>query len=214
MRILGLTGSIGMGKTTTAALFGEAGAPVYDSDAAVHRLYAKDGAAVAPVAAAFPEVVVDGAVDRQRLGARVLGDPDALSRLEAITHPLVFLERARFLEEAAATGSRVAVVDVPLLFETGGERLVHAVAVVSAPAEVQRARVLARPGMTAAKLDAILARQTPDAEKRARADFIIDTSSGLDAARAEATRILLALSEPNWRSRHFERLDGGAEPPQ
>ena len=212
MRILGLTGSIGMGKTTTAALFAEAGAPVYDADAAVHRLYARGGAAVAPVAAAFPEAVLDGAVDRARLSAEVLGDPGALRRLEAITHPLVFLDRAAFLREAAQ--APVAVLDVPLLFETGGERLTHAVAVVSAPADVQRARVLARPGMSQAKLEAILARQTPDAEKRARADFVIDTSQGVEPARAEVNRILRMLDDRMWRSRHADRLDDWREPPQ
>lgn len=214
MRILGLTGSIGMGKTTTAAMFAEAGAPVYDADAAVHRLYAAGGAAVAPVEAAFPGVVADGAVDRARLKARVLGDPEALHRLEAITHPLVFADRAAFLKSASASGAPVAVVDVPLLFETGGERLTHAVAVVSAPATVQRERVLARPGMTVEALQAILARQLPDAEKRARADFVIDTGSGLEAARAEVRRVLDIMSDRNWRSAHAERLDGRAEPPQ
>jgi dephospho-CoA kinase len=214
MRILGLTGSIGMGKTTTAAMFSEAGAPVYDADAAVHRLYARGGAAVAPVEATFPGVVADGAVDRARLKARVLGDSDALRRLEAITHPLVFADRAGFLQSAAASGVPVAVIDVPLLFETGGERLTHAVAVVSAPEAVQRARVLARPGMTEAALDAILARQTPNAEKRARADFVIDTGSGLEAARAEVRQVLDIMSDRNWRSKHPDRLDGTGKPPQ
>jgi len=214
VKILGLTGSIGMGKTTTAGLFAGAGAPVYDADAAVHRLYAQGGAAVGPIAEAFPKAVVDGSVDRARLSAEVLGNPDALRRLEAITHPLVFLDRARFLQAAAEADAPVAVIDVPLLFETGSERLTHAVAVVSAPPEVQRARVLARPGMTPEKLDAILARQTPDADKRARADFVIDTGSGLEPARQAVTEILRALADPTWRSRHPDRLDAGSEHPQ
>lgn len=213
MRIVGLTGSIGMGKSTTAILFAEAGAPVYDADAAIHALYARGGAAVGPIEEAFPNAIGDGAVDRGRLSALVLNDPVALQRLEGITHPLVFLDRAGFLKRAAETGAPVAVIDVPLLFETGGERFTHAVAVVSAPAEVQRARVLARPGMSETKLAAILARQTPDAEKRARADFVIDTGGGLEPARAEVGRILGALHDRNWRSRHAERLDDGAEPP-
>jgi dephospho-CoA kinase len=214
VRILGLTGSIGMGKSTTARLFAEAGAPVSDADAAIHELYAPGGAAVAPIEAAFPGVVAGGAVDRARLGARVLGDPEALRRLESITHPLLVQHRAGFLRASAESGAPVAVLDVPLLFETGGERLTHAVAVVTAPTEAQRARVLARPGMTEAKLDAILARQTPDAEKRARADFVIDTSAGLDPVRAEVKRILSLLSDREWRSRHPDRLDDGPEAPQ
>jgi dephospho-CoA kinase len=202
-----------MGKTTTAAMFRDAGAPVYEADAAIHALYARGGAAVEPVGALFPEVIVEGAVDRQRLGARVLNDPEALRRLEAVTHPLVFADRAAFLQAARESDAAVAVIDVPLLFETGGERFTHAVAVVTAPPEVQRARVLARPGMTEAKLAAILARQTPDSAKRARADFVIDTSQGLEPARAQVERILRLLEEPTWRSRHAERLDGGGEPP-
>ncbi len=207
MRIVGLTGSIGMGKTTTAAMFAAAGAPVYDADAAVHRLYAPGGAAVSAIEAAFPGVTEAGAVDRARLGARVLDDPVALRALESITHPLVLGDRAAFLAEAARAGAAVVVIDVPLLFETGGERLVHAVAVASAPQAVQRERVLARPGMTAAKLDAILARQLPDADKRARADFVVDTGLGLEAARVQVAGILAALHDPGWRSRHAERLD-------
>jgi dephospho-CoA kinase len=213
MRILGLTGSIGMGKSTTAAMFADEGAPVYDSDAAVHVLYAPGGAAVEPIAAAFPGVVVGGAVDRPRLAARVLDDPDALRTLEAITHPLVFEERERFLAAAAAEGANVVVADVPLLFETGGQRLVHAVAVVSAPPAVQRERVLARPGMTEAKLDAILARQLPDTDKRAQADFVIDTGKGLGPAAKAVRSVLNALSNPGWRSRHADRLDGAGEAP-
>ena len=213
MRVLGLTGSIGMGKSTAAAMFEEEGAPVYDADAALHRLYGPCRAAVEPYGAAFPGVVVDGAVDRSRLGARVLDDPDALRTLEDITHPLVFEDRGRFLVRAAKDGADVVVADVPLLFETGGQRLVHAVAVVSAPPAMQRERVLARPGMTEAKLDAILARQLPDAEKRARADFVIDTGKGLAPAARAVRSILNALSNPGWRSRHGDRLDGPGEAP-
>jgi dephospho-CoA kinase len=192
--VVGLTGSIGMGKTTTAALFAEAGAPVWDADAAVHRLYAKGGAAVAPIAAAFPGIVVDGAVDRARLSARLAEDPPAFARLEAIVHPLVGADRQAFLDRAAAAGAKVVVLDIPLLFETGGERRVDKVVVVSATPELQRERVLARPGMTAEKLEALLARQVPDAEKRARADFVIDTSKGLESARAEVGEVLAALT--------------------
>lgn len=200
MIVLGLTGSIGMGKSTTAALFEAMGAPVYDADAAVHALYAAGGGAVAAVEAVFPGVTgADGAIDRAALGARVVGDPEALRRLEAVVHPLVGAHRAAFF--ARVSEAEVVVVDVPLLFETHGERQVDAVAVVSAPAEVQRARVLARPGMTPQKLDAILARQTPDADKRARADFVIDTGQGLDAARAQVAGVLAALRSPGFRSR-------------
>lgn len=205
MIILGLTGSIGMGKSTTSAMFEAEGVPVYDSDAAVHALYAVGGAAVEPVEAAFPGVVVDGAIDRTRLSAAVMGDPEALQRLEAIVHPLVGANRIGFFEKAAADGKDIVVLDVPLLYETGGDKRVHKVVVVSAPLEVQRQRVLARPGMDEAKLDAILARQLPDAEKRARADFVIDTSQGLDHARQQVRAVLEALRQP-------ERLDGGSEP--
>jgi dephospho-CoA kinase len=197
---LGLTGSIGMGKSTTAALFAEAGAPVYDADAAVHALYAAGGAAVEAVEAAFPGVThADGHIDRAALSARVVGDPDALKRLEAVVHPLVGAHRAAFFETVA--DAPVVVLDVPLLFETGGEAFMDAVAVVSAPADVQRARVLARPGMTPQKLDAILARQLPDAEKRARADFVIETGAGIEPARAAVRAVLAALSDPAWRPR-------------
>ena len=213
MRILGLTGSIGMGKSTTARLFGEAGAPVYDADSAVHALYARGGPAAALLEAEFPGVARDGAVDRAALSARVLGDPDALRRLERIVHPLLAQSRAEFIRAADASGAELVVIDVPLLFETGGERLMHAVAVVTAPTEVQRARVLARPGMTADKLDAILARQTPDADKRDRADFVIDTGGGLEPARDAVQQVLHSLSDPNWRSRHPDRLDRRPEPP-
>lgn len=209
MRILGLTGSIGMGKTTAAEMFADEGAAVYDSDAAVHALYAAGGAAVAPIEAAFPGVVVEGAIDRAKLSARVLDDPEALRALEGITHPLIFADRGRFIAEAKADRMDVVVADVPLLFETGGERLTHAVAVVSTTEAIQRARVLERPGMTEEKLQAILARQMPDADKRKRADFVIDTAKMQPAERAVRS-ILNALSNPGWRSRHPDRLDGPA----
>ncbi len=192
MFILGLTGSVGMGKSTTAGFFAEAGVPVYDADAAVHRLY--DGEAVAPIEAAFPGTTVDGKVDRAKLGARVLNDPAALKRLEGIVHPLVQQAQERLIAEAQARGDKVVVLDIPLLFEVGKDRQCDAVVVVSAPAEVQRQRVLERPGMTAEKLDAILARQMPDAEKRARADFVVDTSQGFEAARAQVRAILDAVA--------------------
>ncbi|PVM85007.1 dephospho-CoA kinase [Caulobacter radicis] len=193
MIILGLTGSIGMGKSTTAKMFEAEGAPVYDSDAAVHALYSVGGAAVAPVEAAFPGVVVDGAIDRARLSAQVVGDPEALEKLEAIVHPLVGAHRIGFFEKAEKDGHDIVVLDVPLLFETGGQKNVHKVVVVSAPADVQRERVLARPGMTPEKFEAILARQLPDAEKRARADFVVDTGKGLAAAHDQVRDILTLL---------------------
>jgi len=189
-----------MGKSTTAAMFAAEGAPVYDADAAVHDLYAPGGAAVDPVEAAFPGVLVDAAINRARLGERVLGDAEALRRLEAIVHPLVGAHRQGFFERAAAGGAKIVVLDVPLLFETGGDKGMAAVAVVSCPPALQRERVLARAGMTAEKLDAILQRQTPNAEKRARSDFIIDTGLGLDAAREQVKAVLAALSDPAWRS--------------
>lgn len=192
---LGLTGSIGMGKSTTAALFAEEGVPVHDSDAVVHALYSGGGRAVWAVEALFPGVSEGGVVDRAKLSARVVGDPEALKRLEAAVHPLVAEAREAFLEQARATGARVVLLDVPLLFETGREGEVDKVVVVSAPADVQRARVLARPGMTPAKLDAILARQTPDAEKRARADFVIETGNGIEAAREQVRAILAAVTK-------------------
>jgi dephospho-CoA kinase len=191
--VIGLTGSVGMGKSATAALFAEAGVPVYDADAEVRRLYAPGGAAVAKVEAAFPGVVADGAVDRGRLGERVLGDPDALARLNAIVWPLMGEARAEFFRRAREAGAEVAVLDIPLLLETGGERSVDKVVVVSAPAELQKQRVLGRPGMTEAKFDALLAAQMPDATKRARADFVIDTSRDFDHARRQVRAILDGL---------------------
>jgi dephospho-CoA kinase len=193
MLILGLTGSIGMGKSTTSAMFQAEGVPVYDSDAAVHALYATGGAAVAPVEAAFPGVVVDGAIDRAKLSAAVVGNSEALAQLEAIVHPLVGAHRIGFFEKAEAEGRDIVVLDIPLLYETGGEKKVDKVVVVSAAADVQRQRVLARPDMTPEKFEAMLARQTPDAEKRARADFVIDTGQGLDHARKQVRDLLTLL---------------------
>jgi len=192
MFVLGLTGSIGMGKSTTSAFFRDAGIPVHDADASVHRLYA--GAAVCPIGEAFPGVVVDGVVDRTRLGAIVLKDGAAMKRLEAIVHPLVGAAERGFRDRMRAAGHPLAVLDIPLLLETGAERRVDAVAVISAPADVQRARVLARPGMTEEKYAAILARQMPDAEKRRRAHFVIDSGYGLDAARRQVADIVRALA--------------------
>jgi dephospho-CoA kinase len=193
MIIVGLTGSIGMGKSTTSAMFQAEGVPVYDADAAVHALYAKGGAAVEPVEAAFPGVVTDGAIDRAKLSAHVVGNPEALKRLETIVHPLVGESRKVFFEAALEANAPLVILDIPLLFETGGERNVAAVIVVSAPEAIQRERVMARPDMTAEKLDAILARQLPDAEKRARADIVIDTSKGLDSAREQVRAAIAKL---------------------
>ncbi len=193
MITVGLTGSIGMGKSTTAAMFAAEGVPVYDADAEVHALYAKGGAAVEPLEAAFPGVVVDGAVDRALLSQHVVGKPDALKRLEAIVHPLVGESRVGFFQKAVADKADIVILDIPLLFETGGEKRMDAVVVVSAPADLQRQRVMARPGMDEAKLDAILARQMADAEKRVRAHFVIDTGAGLDSARAQVRAVLTRL---------------------
>jgi dephospho-CoA kinase len=176
-------------------MFRDAGVPVYDADGAVHALYSAGGAAVAPLEAAFPGIVKDGAVDRMALRAQLGGDSQAWQRLEAIVHPLLRDGQAAFLAQARASGALVAVLDIPLLFESGGYKAVDAVVVVSAPAEVQRARVLARPGMTEAAFLDILAKQTPDAEKRAKADFLINTGLGLDDARAQVRAVLDALSE-------------------
>ncbi len=190
--ILGLTGSIGMGKSTTAALFQARGIPVHDADATVHALYRSR--AVPLIATAFPDAVRDGVVDRLSLSAAVLGRPEAMARLEAIVHPLVREDEASFLRGCRQRGAGLAVLDVPLLLETGGESRCDAVLVVSAPEAVQRARVLARPGMTPERLDAILARQMPDAQKRARAHFIVDTSRGVVAAGRQVGSILAALA--------------------
>ncbi|HEX4767225.1 MAG TPA: dephospho-CoA kinase [Lichenihabitans sp.] len=193
MKVLGLTGSIGMGKSATSAMFAEAGVPVFDADARVHALYR--GAAVEPVGRAFPEVVVGGVVDRSRLSAQVLADPAALRRLETIVHPLVREARETFLGEARASGAALALLDIPLLYETGGEADVDAVVVVSAPESVQKARVLARPGMTEAKFSAIVAKQVPDAEKRRRARFVIDTAHGFAAARRQVGAVIAAMKQ-------------------
>jgi len=199
MFILGLTGSVGMGKSVTARFFAEEGVPVHDADAVVHRLY--EGDAAVAIEAAFPGTTADGKVDRNKLSARVLGDAAALKRLEAIVHPLVHEAERRLLAEAEARGEKVAVLDIPLLLEPGGDQRVDAVVVVSAPAEVQRARVLERPGMTLEKLEAILAKQMPDAEKRHRADFVVDSSQGFDAARSQVRAILAAVAKMPKRRR-------------
>ena len=199
MIILGLTGSIGMGKSTTAKLFAQAGVPVYDADAIVHRLY--EGEAAPAIEAAFPGTTANGKVDRNRLSAQVVHDPAAIKRLESIVHPMLGASRQKFLHDAEQSGAPVAVVDVPLLYETGGEKRVDAVVVVTTSPEIQRARILARENMTGEKLDAILARQLPDAEKRRRADFVVDTSHGLDPVRARIRDILKeAVKMPQRRT--------------
>jgi len=196
---LGLTGSIGMGKSTTAAMFREAGVPVYDADAAVADLYLTGGAAVEPLEAAFPGVTRDGAVDREALRQRVLGDDAAMARLNAVVHPLLGKDRVEFFARAEAAGADMVVLDIPLLFETGGDTNMDAVVVASAPAAMQRERVLARPGMSPERLDAILARQMADAEKRARAHFVVDTSRGLEAAREQVAEIIAVMRDPARR---------------
>ena len=199
MLILGLTGSIGMGKSTTAKLFVEAGVPVYDADAAVHQLY--EGEAVPVIEAAFPGTTANGKVDRARLSARVVHDAAAMKQLEQLVHPMLGASRQKFFADAEAAGAPVVVVDIPLLFETGGEKRVDAVVVVTTSPELQRERVLARGTMDAAKLDAIIAKQMPDAEKRKRADFVVDTSHGLDPVRARIRDILAEVAKmPKRRS--------------
>lgn len=193
MLILGLTGSIGMGKSTTAKLFMEAGVPVYDADAAVHQLY--EGEAVPAIEAAFPGTTANGKVDRAKLSARVVHDPAAMRQLEQIVHPMLGASRQKFFADAEAARAPIVVVDVPLLYETGGEKRVDAVVVVTTTPELQRERVLARGTMDAAKLDAIIAKQMPDAEKRKRADFIVDTSHGLDPVRARIRDILAEVAK-------------------
>jgi len=188
MRILGLTGSIGMGKSTTAKLFMEAGVPVYDADAAVHKIY--EGEAAPAIEAAFPGTTVDGRVDRAKLSAKVVHDQAAIKQLEQIVHPMLGASRKKFLDEAERSGAPVVVMDIPLLFETGGEKRVDAVVVVSTDPATQRERILARGTMTSEALDGILARQLPDAEKRKRADFVVDTSHGLDPVRTAIRDIL------------------------
>lgn len=205
MLLVGLTGSIGMGKSETAKMFARLGIPVYDADAAVHALYDKGGAAVGPIGEVFPEAVVDGRVDRARLSKLVLHDKDALATLERIVHPLVGEAQMNFLREAYEAGAPMVVLDIPLLYETGGETRVDAVIVVSAPEDVQRARVLERPGMTAEKLDSILAKQVPDADKRARAHFVVETDKGLDHAFEQVKRIVDDLE--SWEAKVLaERL--------
>jgi dephospho-CoA kinase len=193
MLVLGLTGSIGMGKSTTAKLFEEAGVPVYDADASVHKLY--EGEAVPFIEAAFPGTTAGGKVDRARLSERVVHDPAAMKQLEQIVHPMLSAGRQKFFADAERSGVPVVVVDVPLLFETGGEKRVDAVVVVTTSPELQRERVLARGTMDAAKLDSIIARQMPDAEKRRRADFVVDTSHGLDPVRAQIGDILAVVAK-------------------
>jgi dephospho-CoA kinase len=212
MIVIGLTGSIGMGKSATLQMFAEEGAAVWDADAAVHRLYAEGGAAVDPVEAAFPGVAVNGAVERPRLAAQLAADPSGYGRLEAIVHPLVAQDRQAFLVQAVADGYAVAVVDIPLLFETGAQGAVDVVVVCSAPAAIQRQRVLARPGMTPERFKEILARQTPDADKRASADFVVDTSRGFETARAEVRAVLHTVIAPGWRGRHHGGVHSAGEP--
>jgi dephospho-CoA kinase len=197
MKILGLTGSIGMGKSTTAKLFAEAGVPVYDADATVHRIY--QGEAVPAIEAAFPGTTSDGKVDRAKLSAKVVHDPAAIQRLEQIVHPMLRSYHQKFLDDAEQAGTPVVVMDVPLLFETGGEKRVDAVVVVTTAPEVQRERILARGTMTAEALDAIMARQLPDAEKRQRADFVVDTSHGLDPVRGRIRDILAEVVKMTQR---------------
>lgn len=198
MIVLGLTGSIGMGKSTTAGMFAEAGAVIWNADDAVHRLYGRGGEAVAGVDGAFPGVVVDGAVDRARLAEALGRDDQAFRRLEAIVHPLVLKGRLEELAAAEARGVKLAVLDIPLLFETGGDAAVDAVVVATADPDIQAERVLARPGMTRERFEAILARQVPDAEKRRRADFVVDTGQGLEAARAQVAEIVGTVLAPGW----------------
>ena len=193
MKVIGLTGSIGMGKSTTAAMFRDAGIPVYDADAAVHAAYDVGGLAVGPVGEAFPGTVKNGRVDRQALGKAVLGDAEAVKKLNSIVHPLIGRDRAKVFEAAQAAGADMIILDVPLIFETGGEKNMDAVIVVTAPADLQRERVLAREGMTSERLAGILSHQTPDAEKRARADYVIDTGQGLEHARSQVQAVIEAL---------------------
>jgi dephospho-CoA kinase len=195
MMLVALTGSLAMGKSETARMFAELGCPVFDADLEVHRLYAAGGAAVPAVAALFPAALLDGAIDRARLSALLLADPAALPQLESIVHPLVRDAEARFIEAASAVEQPFVILDIPLLFETGRDSDMDRIVVVSAPAEIQRQRALARPGMTEAKLARLLARQTSDADKRARADFIVETGRGLEDAFDQVRRIVSRLRE-------------------
>ncbi len=196
MKILGLTGSVGMGKSTTAQMFVAEGVPMFDADAAVHRLYAGDAAPL--IEREFPGTTSNGVVDREKLSAQVVGKPEALSRLEKLVHPLVGKLRAEFMSDAKQSGAKAVLLDIPLLFETGDPSKFDAVIVVSAPPEVQRERVLARPGMTPEKFEAILKRQLPDSEKRTRADFVIETGDGLESARKQVKEVLSAVMNPGW----------------
>ena len=193
MLLIALTGSIGMGKSTTTKMFAEAGVPVWDADAAVHQLYGPHRAGSAAIARLVPDAVGPQGVDRARLRAAILQDGTLLAKIEAVIHPLVGADRAAFLDKARAEGQAMAICDIPLLFETGGDKAFDKIIVVSAPADVQRARVLERPGMTSETFDAILAKQVPDEEKRARADFVVDTSRGMDDARAQVAAIVAEL---------------------
>lgn len=197
MIIAGLTGSIGMGKSTVGQMFRELGAAVLDSDAVVHALYTKGGAGVAPVAALFPNALVEGAIDRARLSAAVVGKPDAMKQLEAIVHPLVRRAQLDFIEANRRERKPLVILDIPLLFEIGAEGRVDHIIVVSAPADTQRRRVLARPGMSVEKFEKILASQMPDADKRQRADWVIDTSGDLEATRAQVRKVFEQLTEQN-----------------
>jgi len=197
--LVGLTGSIGMGKTETGKMFARLGIPVYDADASVHQLYERGGAAVEKIAKEFPGCVAGGRVDRGALADRVTGDPQALQRLEHIVHPLVAEEQRRFLARFAAQGADIVVLDIPLLFETGGHQRMDAVVVVSAPQAIQRARVLSRAAMTEDKLDQILERQMPDAEKRAQAHFVVETGKGFEHAFEQVKQIVAALREQRQR---------------
>lgn len=196
MKVLGLTGSVGMGKSTTAQMFADEGVPMFDADAAVHALYAGEAAPL--IEREFPGTTQNGKVDREKLSAQVVGRPEALSRLEKLVHPLVGKMRTQFMAEAEKSGAKAVLLDIPLLFETGDPAKFHAVIVVSAPADVQRMRVLARPGMTAEKFEAILQRQLPDPEKRARADFVINTGEGLESARKQVKQVLAEVLKPGW----------------
>lgn len=192
MIIAGLTGSIGMGKSTTAQMFRDAGIPVHDSDAVVHALY--EGEASSQIEAAFPGTVEEGKVNRTKLGPHVIGKPEAMAKLEAIVHPLVAKKRDEFLQRNRDAGEKLVILDIPLLFETGGDKLVNKIIVVTASQETQRARVLARDDMSEEKFEAILAKQTPDREKRAKADFIINTDYGMSAAQTVVAEIIAELT--------------------
>ena len=196
MKILGLTGSVGMGKSTTARMFVAEGIPMFDADAAVHQLYAGEAAPL--IEREFPGTTENGKVSREKLSAQVVGKPEALAKLERLVHPLVGQLREKFMKDAEKSGAAAVLLDIPLLFETGDPSKFHAVIVVSAPYEMQRERVLARPGMTAEKFEAILKRQVPDSEKRARADFVINTGDGLESARKQVKQVLAEVLTPGW----------------